>query len=185
MLRYPRAGKNLVTTSAHLLRREIALSLIFLLAAPLGGSVSVFAQQTVPSQQAGGVSSSQTSPQSPEIAKPAADSSSANLDNQQQSNAPKAAQAPQENGNQAPLGTAVAPYEKGIGVAASRPAGAVIAPAKQRRSRSFLIKVGVLIGAAVAVGTVVALSNASPSHPTNRESKPENNGGSIHDAYKF
>jgi hypothetical protein len=63
------------------------------------------------------------------------------------------------------LGTAVAPYETGIGVAASRPAGAVIAPAKQRRTRSFVIKLGVLIGACAAVGTVVALSNASPSQP--------------------
>ena len=63
------------------------------------------------------------------------------------------------------MGTAVAPYEKGVGVAASRPAGAVIAPAKQKRTRSFLIKSGLLIGAGVAVGSVVALSNASPSRP--------------------
>jgi hypothetical protein len=59
----------------------------------------------------------------------------------------------------------VAPYEKGIGIAASRPAGAVIAPAKQRRTRSFVIKTSLIIGAAVAVGTVVALSSGSPSRP--------------------
>lgn len=78
--------------------------------------------------------------------------------------APQAAQ-PAQAAPPAPVGTAAAPYEKGIGVAASRPAGVVIAPAKQRRSRSFLIKTGLLIGAAVAVGTVVALSSASPSQP--------------------
>lgn len=64
-----------------------------------------------------------------------------------------------------PVGTAAAPYEKTTGVAASRPAGAVIAPAKQRRARSILIRVSVIVGAAVAVGTVVALSHASPSRP--------------------
>ena len=62
-----------------------------------------------------------------------------------------------------PVGTAAAPYEKGVGVAASRPAGVVIAPAKQRRTRSFLIKVGVILAAAAAVGTIVGLSSASPS----------------------
>lgn len=65
----------------------------------------------------------------------------------------------------APVGTAAAPYEKGIGVAASRPAGAVIAPAKQRRTRTILIRVGVIVAAAVAVGIVVALSSGSPSRP--------------------
>jgi hypothetical protein len=52
-----------------------------------------------------------------------------------------------------------------VGVAASRPAGAAIAPAKQKRARTLLIKVGIVVGVAVAVGTVVALSNASPSRP--------------------
>ena len=64
-----------------------------------------------------------------------------------------------------PVGTAAAPYEKTTGVAASRPAGAVIAPAKQRRARSILIRVGIVVGAAVAVGTVMALSHGSPSRP--------------------
>jgi cell division septal protein FtsQ len=41
----------------------------------------------------------------------------------------------------------------------------VIAPAKQRRTRSFLIKIAVVIGAVVAVGIVVALTRSSPSHP--------------------
>lgn len=74
-------------------------------------------------------------------------------------------QAQQQGSKPAPVGTAVAPYEKGVGIAASRPAGAVIAPAKQRRTRAFFIKVGLLVGAAAAVGSVVALSSASPSQP--------------------
>ena len=71
----------------------------------------------------------------------------------------------QQNEPAKPVGTAAAPYEKTTGVAASRPAGAVIAPAKQRRVRTFLIRMGVVIGAAAAVGTVAALSHASPSRP--------------------
>ncbi len=72
---------------------------------------------------------------------------------------------PSQNSAAKPVGTAAAPIGKITGVAASRPAGAVIAPAKQRRARSILIRVGVIVGAAVAVGTVVALSKASPSRP--------------------
>lgn len=71
----------------------------------------------------------------------------------------------QQNTVSPPVGTAVAPYEKPFGAPASRPAGAVIAPAKQRRTRSFLIRVGVILAAAGAVGAVVGLSKASPSHP--------------------
>ncbi len=78
---------------------------------------------------------------------------------------PSAPQQQQKDVPGQPVGTAVAPYEKGIGVAASRPAGAVIAPAKQRRTRSFLIKGGLILGAAVAVGTVVGLSSSSSSRP--------------------
>lgn len=63
-----------------------------------------------------------------------------------------------------PVGTAAAPYTRPTGIAASRPAGAVIAPAKQRRTRSILIKVGVIVGAGIAVGTVAALSLSGASH---------------------
>jgi hypothetical protein len=64
-----------------------------------------------------------------------------------------------------PVGTAAAPYEKTMGIAASRPAGAAIAPAKQRRVRTILISVGVIVAAGVAVGSVAGLSHASSSHP--------------------
>jgi hypothetical protein len=71
----------------------------------------------------------------------------------------------QQNGPAKPVGTAAAPSETTTGIAASRPAGAVIAPAKQRRVRAILISVGVLVGAGVALGTVAALSHSSPSQP--------------------
>jgi hypothetical protein len=64
-----------------------------------------------------------------------------------------------------PTGTAAAQAGKVSGSAASRPAGAAIAPAKQRQVRSMLIKMGVIAGAGVALGTVAALSQASPSKP--------------------
>lgn len=81
-----------------------------------------------------------------------------------QQSSSQASQPPQNNAQQ-PVGTAAAGPVKATGIAASQPAGAAIAPAKQRRTRSIIIKVGALAGAAVAVGTVVALSAASPSRP--------------------
>jgi cytoskeletal protein RodZ len=66
---------------------------------------------------------------------------------------------------QKPVGAAAAPPEGAAGVTAARPAGAVIAPAKQRRVRAILIRVGLLVGAGVALGTVMALSHATPSQP--------------------
>jgi hypothetical protein len=64
-----------------------------------------------------------------------------------------------------PVGTAAAPPESTAGITASRPAGAVIAPAKQRRARAILIRVGLIVGAGVALGTVLALTHATPSRP--------------------
>ena len=62
-------------------------------------------------------------------------------------------------------GTAAGPYIKPGGVPASRPAGAAIAPAKQRRIRVIAIRLGLIVGAAIAVGTVAAATLGSPSHP--------------------
>lgn len=66
---------------------------------------------------------------------------------------------------QKPVGTATAEAPDTTGIAASQPAGAAIAPAKQRRVRTLVIKVGAIIGVAAAVGTVVALSEATGSKP--------------------
>jgi hypothetical protein len=66
---------------------------------------------------------------------------------------------------QEPRGTAAAEAAKTHGGAASKPAGAAIAPAKQRRTRSLLIKLGIIAGAGAALGTVYGLSKGSPSRP--------------------
>lgn len=76
--------------------------------------------------------------------------------------APSQPPAPAPQNPNEPSGSAAAQAETPIGNAASRPAGAAIAPAKQHQVRSLLIKVGFVAGAAVAAGTVYALSNASP-----------------------
>ena len=69
---------------------------------------------------------------------------------------------------QTPQGAAAAKVQATTGTAASKPAGAALAPPKQRRVRSFLIKFGAIAGAGVALGTVYALSAASPSKPPGR-----------------
>jgi len=76
-------------------------------------------------------------------------------------NAPAAQQPPPSE----PVGTATAERAPTAGGAASRPAGAAIAPAKQRQVRSLLIKLGAVAGAGAALGTVMALTKASPSTP--------------------
>jgi hypothetical protein len=83
----------------------------------------------------------------------------------QQQNGNQPPSGTQQSGTKQPVGTAASESVKATGVAASQPAGAAIAPAKQRRTRSILIKVGALVGAGVAIGTVVGLSSASPSRP--------------------
>lgn len=116
------------------------------------------ASEVEPQTQSGGfdkVSASRSGPSADSSGIPPQEVSSSGLQD-----APE----PQQSAAQ-PLGTAVAPQEKIVGVAASRPAGAAIAPAKQKRARSLLISVGVVVAAAVAVGTVVALSKGSPSQP--------------------
>jgi hypothetical protein len=70
-----------------------------------------------------------------------------------------------QNPSHEPVGTAAAEAVPTVGVAASRPSGAAMAPAKQRRVRSILIKTGAIIGVGVAVGTTMALSQASPGRP--------------------
>jgi hypothetical protein len=82
-----------------------------------------------------------------------------------QQNTSQSTSGQQQSGQAAPVGTAAAPGNEPVGVAGSRPAGAVIAPAKQRRVHTFLISVGLIAGAGIAIGTVAALSHASPSQP--------------------
>jgi hypothetical protein len=162
------------------LRRQIAGGLVMLLAFPLTEAAGASPRQA-PGGQQQSVFSAQNQPKDSDsrAGTPGADTSQAEAtypDNPaparsqpaDQSAPSGASQSPsdqQQNTAPKPVGTAAAPYEKTTGVAASRPAGAVIAPAKQRRARAILIRVGVIVGAAVAVGTVVALSKGSPSRP--------------------
>lgn len=92
--------------------------------------------------------SQSTQPQSPQT------SSSSNQPNQ--NSAPDA---------QKPVGTAAAEAPHTTGVAASQPAGVAIAPAKQHRVRTIVIRVGAIVGAGVAVGTVIALTEGTSSKP--------------------
>lgn len=66
---------------------------------------------------------------------------------------------------QRPVGTAAAEAPRVNGITAAEPAGIAIAPAKQHRVRTLVIKVGAILGAGAAVGTVIALTQATPSKP--------------------
>ena len=158
------------------IRRQLAGWLLLLFAVAAVGSPQ---QATNSSQQTEGVSSipsntqeSSTSdkklgavPADPETLpdSPSSVRSQTIADNRQESN--QQSSQSEQNTSQQPVGTAAAQSLKTTGVAASQPAGAAIAPAQQRRARSVLIKVGLIVGAGVAVGSVVALSSASPSRP--------------------
>lgn len=165
----------------RLIRRQIVALLVTILAAPVGEAAAAPLQQDAPAQQ------QQTIPEQQPGSAPSTGQPSQNADpgtggppaGAAQSESAAPSQSSEQNGQSGgspassdqkqnaanPVGTAAAPYEKTTGVAASRPAGAVIAPAKQRRVRSILIKLGLVVGAGVAVGTVAALSHASPSRP--------------------
>jgi glucose/arabinose dehydrogenase len=125
--------------------KQVACGLALLLTLSVGATGATAQQTTAPSTPA--------APAAQEAQPGNTQSSGAQNDAQPQSDRTK------------PVGTAVGPYEKTNGITASKPAGAVIAPAKQRRVRAILIKVGVIVGAGVAIGTVAALSHGSPSQP--------------------
>jgi hypothetical protein len=72
---------------------------------------------------------------------------------------------PQQQSTQAPSGAAGAKAANAKGAPVAQPVGAAVAPARQRGHRSLLIKLGLLAGAGIAVGTVVALSEKSPTRP--------------------
>jgi len=78
---------------------------------------------------------------------------------------PQPSQALPQSQSREPLGTAAAETVPTMGIAASQPAGAALAPAKQRRVRTILITVGAILGAGAAAGVTMALSEGSPSKP--------------------
>jgi hypothetical protein len=94
------------------------------------------------------------------------DSSRPTGSSQPQSTPPPQSAAPaQRQEEQRPVGTAAAEASKVSGITAAQPAGVAIAPAKQRRVRTIVLKVGAMVGAGAALGTVIALTAATPSKP--------------------
>lgn len=127
--------------------------------------------QEDPPQQAGSSQSTSTSPaQAPLPQTPAASNSTDSNQtdpNQPAPNQPNPNQADQNQSAkpQRPVGTAAAEAPKVNGVTAAQPAGVAIAPAKQRRVRTIVLRIGAIVGAGAALGTVVALTAATPSKP--------------------
>jgi hypothetical protein len=165
--------------SGSWLRRKIAGCLVLVLVVPFAVAATS-SQQETNSQQAGEGLAAQAPSQNLDSGaiKVNAEASPAEtlpnspgsmllqtVDDNRQASAQQSTPKQQQPGTQEPVGTAAAQPVNTLGVAASKPAGAAIAPAKQRRARSILIKVGAALGAGVAIGTVVALSNSSPSRP--------------------
>ncbi|MGC2694810.1 MAG: hypothetical protein WA738_03385 [Candidatus Angelobacter sp.] len=64
-----------------------------------------------------------------------------------------------------PVGAASAESVPTAGGAAAKPAGVAIAPAKQHQTRSLLLKIGAVVAAGAALGTVYALSHSTSSTP--------------------
>jgi|SRR5215469_7209838 len=122
------------------------------------GAERITAQQPGAAQQQGTPSTQQAQPPLPDAPSPAPTDPQVSDQSQPSTNTP-------QSQNPKPVGTAAAPYMKPSGTAASRPAGAAIAPGKQKRVRSVVIKYGLIAGAAVAGGVVVALSAGSRSRP--------------------
>ena len=173
-------SKLTIRVSGHWLRRQVASYLVVLLLTPFASAAASPQQEMNADQQADGASSAKARPQDSDSSAKMVSVETSQVETlpnspgsvRSQTGADKllaggqqASMKQSQNFTQEPEGTAVAQPVMATGVAASRPAGAAIAPAKQRRARSILIKVGVILGAGVAVGTVVALSSASPSRP--------------------
>jgi anti-anti-sigma factor len=175
-------SEETVKTSGRWLTRQIAgcLVLLLLLVAPLAAAAAQ-QQETSSSRQANvstaqaqapvqnsdsGARNSNYEPFQPQALPDSPDTvRSQTADGNQVLNASQPSPNQQQDVPQEPVGTAAAEFIKTTGVAASKPAGSAIAPAKQRRARSILIKVAAIAGAGAAVGAVVALSAASPSRP--------------------
>lgn len=157
-----------MTLPFGLVRKQIAVCLAMLLASPFAAAAPTPFPEPISEQQSAGSPQAPASNSSPPNAAQTGAKQSTSTQSAGQSETSNSAQSnasQQQNSTPQPVGTAAAPSGRTLGVAASRPAGAVIAPAKQRRARSFFIKVGVIVGACVAVGTVAALSRSSSSTP--------------------
>lgn len=84
---------------------------------------------------------------------------------QQSAPAQNIPEGPQPKKPTEPVGAATAESVPTTGGAAAKPAGVAIAPAKQHQTRSLLLKVGAVVAAGAALGTVYALSHGTASTP--------------------
>lgn len=108
-------------------------------------------QQQAASGQSGS-SQPENSPQQGSAAQPQSEDA--------QTSVPQEGQKPQR-----PVGTAAAEAPPVNGITAAQPSGVAIAPAKQRRVRTIVLKVGAIVGVGVAVGTTMALTMGTSSKP--------------------
>jgi FtsZ-interacting cell division protein ZipA len=153
-----------------------------LLAAVFATASSAVAQQTATPEASAGITQPAELPDSPgatlaRLQTPAQPqsafepSSGAPVQTEPQGQQSESPQSPQLQSQQVqpspqnPVGTAAAEPTHAAGIAASQPAGVAIAPAKQRRVRTIVIRTAAIIGAGIAVGTVVALTEATGSKP--------------------
>jgi hypothetical protein len=158
-------GKRTTMASKKMLAHLAWIS--FAVSGCLESALPVAAQQSGADQKQSPVTQQQSSelPDSPgailaQAQAPAAPHSAQSQPSTSQDSTSQDTTAPQR-----PVGTAAAEAPSTSGVAASEPAGVAIAPAKQRRARTIIIRTGAIIGAAVAVGVVVALSAGTSSKP--------------------
>jgi len=98
------------------------------------------------------------------------DASGAQQEQQSPNTAPAAQttvpEGPQPKKPTEPVGAATAESVPTSGGAAAKPAGIAIAPAKQHQTRSLLFKIGAVVAAGAALGTIYALSHGtSPTPP--------------------
>jgi cytoskeletal protein RodZ len=162
----------------HRIGRFPNLLLVFLLSATLAISAEPIPQSTQSSDQTRSttqVTPDETNkPQTPEASGQNATPAISPISNELPDAPAPAQPVPQgsdsssiqpQNPSSVPSGAAGAKAPTVRGAPASRTVGAAIAPAKQRQRRSLLIKVGLVAGACVAVGSAFALSKASPSKP--------------------
>lgn len=151
--------------------RLLAVCLAVLIASPLP-LAAASPQQHAPAQQLPDAPSPQAQPSAP-AANVSSQSETAlaqppvlpGQSSSQAQQAPGTQDLDQQNQAQKPVGTAAGPVTQPAGVAGARPAGAAIAPAKQRRVKAIFIRVSIIVAAAGATGAVIALSHASPSRP--------------------
>jgi hypothetical protein len=147
-------------------RVERAARSVVLLGFVCGLAASLAAQQTAggPLPDSPGTTLAKSQPVAfPQSVSTESQSSSVAPSSQDQNVPPPPSQA--QPAPQKPVGTAAAEPTHAGGIAASQPAGVAIAPAKQRRTRTIVIRTAAIIGAAVAVGTVVGLTEATGSKP--------------------